>query len=106
MRQAAKPGILCLLIHPDRPGLVKIGLTYRTLEQCWNENVWGDWQVHRYRHIDEPALAESLIWELLGCPLPHDREPISIDLNIAEQAFRSIVYRLQREMASAEKAKE
>jgi len=106
MRQAAKPGVLCLLIHPDRPGLVKIGLTYRALEQCWDENVWGDWQVHRYRHVDEPALAESLIWELLGCPLPHDREPISIDLNIAEQAFRSIVYRLQSEIASAEKAKE
>ncbi|MBE0705198.1 MAG: GIY-YIG nuclease family protein [Afipia sp.] len=106
VRQAAKPGVLCLLIHPDKPGLVKIGLTYGALEQCWDENVWGDWQVHRYRHVDEPALAESLIWELLGCPLPHDREPISIDLNIAEQAFRSIVYRLQSEMASAEKAKE
>lgn len=34
VRQAAKPGILFLLRHPDKldkPGLAKIGLTYRTL---------------------------------------------------------------------------
>ena len=36
IRQAAKSGVLCLLIHPDKPGLVKIGLTYRTLEQCYD----------------------------------------------------------------------
>jgi hypothetical protein len=41
IRQAAKPGVLCLLIHPDKPGLVKIGLTYGTPEQCYTENVWG-----------------------------------------------------------------
>jgi hypothetical protein len=51
-------------------------------------------------------LAESLIWELLGYPLPNDREPISIDLHIAEQAFRDLHYRLQSEIALAEKAKE
>jgi hypothetical protein len=51
-------------------------------------------------------LAEALIWELLGCPLPNDSEPISIDLHIAEQAFRNLHYRLQSEIASAEKAKE
>jgi hypothetical protein len=46
--QAAKSGVICLLIHPDKPGLVKIGLTYRTLEQCYAENIWGGWQAHRY----------------------------------------------------------
>ena len=106
IRQAAKSGVLCLLIHPDKPGLVKIGLTYRTLEQCCAENVWGGWQVHRYRNAEEPVLAELLIWELLGYPLPHDREPINIDLHIAEQAFRDLTYRLQSEIALAEKAKE
>lgn len=106
MWQAAKPGYLCLLIHPDEPGLVKIGLTYGTLEQSFAENIWGDWEVHRYRYVDEPALAESLIWELLGYPLPNDREPISIDLHIAEQAFRDLNSRLQSEIALAEKAKE
>lgn len=106
MRHAAKMGVLCLLIHPDEPGLVKIALTYGTLEQSIAENIWGDWELHRYRNVDEPALAESLIWELLGYPLPHDREPISIDLHIAEQAFRDLHYRLQSEIALAEKAKE
>jgi hypothetical protein len=40
-----------------------------------------------------------LIWELLGYPLPNDREPISIDLHIAEQAFRGLHYRLRSEIA-------
>ena len=30
---AAKLGYLCLLTHPDKPGCIKIGLTYRTLQQ-------------------------------------------------------------------------
>ena len=106
IRQAAKPGVLFLLIHPDEPGLVKIGRTYRTLEQSFAENIWGDWEVHRYQNVEEPVLAESLIWELLGHPLPNDREPISVDLHIAEQAFRDLHYRLRSEIASAEKAKE
>ncbi|WP_156436590.1 GIY-YIG nuclease family protein [Bradyrhizobium pachyrhizi] len=106
IRQAAKSGVLFLLTHPDQPGLVKIGLTYRTLEECDAESNWDGWQVHRYRNVDEPVLAESLIWELLGHPLPNDREPISIDLHIAEQAFRDLHGRLVSEIASAEKAKE
>lgn len=106
VRQAIKPGILCLLIHPDKTGVIKIGMTYSTLEQCYAENVWDDWEVHRYRNVEEPVLAESLIWELLGYPLPNDREPINIDLSIAEQAFRDLHYRLQSEIALAEKEKE
>lgn len=106
VRQAAKPGVLCLLIHPDKPGVIKIGLTYGTLEHCYEENVWGDWEVHRYRNVEEPILAERLIWELLGYPQPSDNEPINIDLHIAEQAFRDIHYRLRSEIALAEKEKE
>ena len=106
IRQTIKPGILCLLIHPDKPGVIKIGLTYSTLEQCYAENVWDDWEVHRYRNVEEPVLAESLIWELLGYPPPNDREPINIDLSIAEQAFRDLIYRMQSEIALAEKEKE
>jgi len=104
--QVAKLGYLCLLIHPDQPGVIKIGLTYSTLEQCCKENAWGDWQVHRYRFVEEPVLAETLIWELLGQPLPNDREPIKIDLRVAEQAFRDLIYRMHREIALAEKKKE
>src|SRR5262249_45745148 len=106
IRHAAKPGVLFLLIHPDKPGLVKIGLTYRTLEQSYAEDFGDNWQRHRYQNVEEPVLAESLIWELLGHPLPNDREPISVDLHIAEQAFRDLHYRLRSEIALAEKAKE
>jgi hypothetical protein len=103
IRQAAKQGIICLLTHPDKPGLVKIGLTYRTLEQCYAENVWGDWEVHRYRNVEEPVLAESLMWELLGYSLTNDREPIRIDMHIAELAFRHVHFRLVSEIALAER---
>lgn len=100
IRQAIKSGILCLLIHPDKPGVIKIGLTYSTLEQCYEENVWDDWEVHRYRNVEEPILAESLIWQLLGYPLPNDRELINIDLSIAEQAFRDLIPRMNSEIAA------
>lgn len=106
IREAAKPGALYLLIHPKKPGLVKIGLTYGTLQQSDADDFWGGWERHRGQNVEEPVLAESLMWELLGYPLPHDREPISIDLHIAEQAFRDLHYRLVSEIASAEKAKE
>lgn len=103
IKQTAKSGILSLLLHPDRPGLVKIGLTYRTLQQCYAEDVWADWKVHRYRNVEDLVLAESIIWELLG--LPNNREPIMINLRIAEQAFRELHYRLQSEIALAERKK-
>ena len=106
IRQTIKAGYLCLLINPNKPGFIKIGLTYSTPEQGFEEITWEGWEVHRFRYVEEPALAESIIWELLGIPLPHDREPISIDLKIAEQAFRDLIYRVQQEIASAEKKKE
>ncbi|MCX6178681.1 MAG: hypothetical protein NT163_04840 [Chlorobiales bacterium] len=104
--QAAKLGYLVLLIHPDKPGFIKIGLTYNTLKQCYEGNVWEDWEVHRYRFVEEPVLAETLIWELLGQPLPNDREPIKIDLSLAEQAFRDLIPQLHHEIALVEKKKE
>jgi T5orf172 domain-containing protein len=104
--QAAKLGYLCLLIHPDKPGVIKIGLTYNTLERCYEENIWGDWEVHRHRFVEDPVLAETLIWELLGRPLPNDCEPIEIDLSVAERAFRDLIYQMHSEIALVEKKKE
>ncbi len=88
--QAAKLGYLCLLTHPKQPGVIKIGLTYLNFEQWQEGNIWEDWEVHRYRFVEDPVLAEKLIWKLLGQPLPHNREPIKIDLAVAEQAFRGL----------------
>ncbi len=104
--QVAKLGYICLLIHPDKPGIIKIGLTYNTLEQCFERNVWKDWEVHQYRFVEDPALAERLIWELLGNPSLENREELKVDLSVAEQAFRGLIYQMHREIAFAEKKKE
>ncbi len=102
MRRAINPACLCLLTHPDKPRVIKIGLTYGN-----EENVWDDWEVHRYRNVEEePVLAESLIWELLGTPKPNDSGQIEIDLRVAEQAFRDLIYQMRHEIALAEKVKE
>ena len=98
--QSAKLGYLNLLIHPDKPGLIKIALTYLN-----EENILDGWEVHRFRFVEEPVLAETLIWKLLGQPKPNDGEPIKIDLKIAEQAFGSLIYEMYRQIALAEKKK-
>lgn len=106
IRQRIKAGVICLLTHPDKSGCVKIGLGYGTLEEVCRERPWGDWEIHRYRNVEEVALAESLIWELLGEPLPHGREPIKKDLNEAEDAFRKLIYAMREEIAFEERRKE
>jgi len=106
IRQRIKAGVICLLTHPEKPGFVKIGLGYGTLEEVCRERPWGDWEIHRYRNVEEVALAESLIWELLGEPLPHGREPIKKDLNEAEDAFRKLIYAMREEIAFEERRKE
>ena len=103
---AMKPAFLCLLIHPDKPGLIKVGLTYGTPKQCVGANAWGDWEVHRYRSVEEPAMAEALIWDLLGHPLHNDREPIRVDLNVAERAFRELIPEMRRQIALEEQNRE
>ena len=106
IRQRIKAGVICLLTHPDKPGFVKIGLSYSALEDIRRGRPWGDWEMHRYRNVEEVALAESLSWELLGEPLPHDREPIKKDLNESEDAFRKLIYAMQEEIALEERRKE
>lgn len=106
IRQKINAGIICLLTHPDKPEFVNIWLGYGTLEEVCRERPWGDWEMRSYRKVEEVALAESLIWELLGEPLPHGREPIKKDLNEAEDAFRKLIYAMREEIALAEKAKE
>ncbi len=103
---SAKLGYLCLLVHPEKLGFIRIGLTYNTLKQCYENNVWDDWVVHRYRFVEDPVLAERLIWELLGQSPLDNREPIKINLFDAEQAFQKLIYEMYREIALEEKKKE
>lgn len=104
IKQAINVGTLCILVHPDRPGQIKIGLTYGASDQ--SSEVWGEWQVHRYRSVEEPELALTLFWEALGHSPQDLGEPIGVDLGVAEEAIRSLHYRLVSAIALAEKAKE
>lgn len=106
IREAEKSGVLLLLVHPDRPGLIKIALRHQTLAECSDEDTREGWEIHRYRSVDEPALAESIIWKLVGHPLPLDRGPIRVDLEHAEQAFRKLHDREVEEIALVERTKE
>jgi len=100
--QAARPAYLCLLTHPDKPGAIRIELLYVTSEETRPVDRHG-WEVHRSRYTDEPDLAEKLIWELLGCPMPESRELVGIELSKAEQAIRELIPRIYQEIASADR---
>lgn len=99
-------GVICLLTHPYKQGLVNVGIGYGTLEDVCREWQWGDWEIHRHRNVEEMVLGETLIWKLLGHPLPHDREPIERNLSLAEEAFQKLHYAIQEEIAFEEKRKE
>ena len=85
-----------------RPGFIKIGVTHIKIERWNEEGLWEGWDVHRHRFVEDPVLAETLIWELLDQPRPSDHEPIKIDLSIAEQAFRDLIHQMYHEIASKE----
>lgn len=99
MDEIANAGYICLLTNPSKPGFISIGVKRGLLDHIANDYPWGDWEIHRYRHVEEIDLAESLIWELLGKPLPHEREPISIELDVAEEAMRNLIYVLREQIA-------
>jgi hypothetical protein len=106
MRRLFNSAGLYLLTHPHKPELIKIVLAYETPEQHFEENDNDGWMIHRSRNVEEgPVLAESLIWEMLGVAKP-ESEQIEIDVCVAEQAFRDLIYRLRREIALAEKERE
>lgn len=100
IQQKAKAGVLSVLVHPDHPGLARIEASYGELNQNEPENSLNGWEVHRFRRVEEPALAESLMWALLGQPLPHDRGPIHVSLFSAEDALRHLIYRMHSALAS------
>lgn len=107
IRKAINAGDLCLLKHPDKPGVIKIGLTYSTREECCEEDYWDGWKVHHCKtFFDELDLAESLLWKSLGYPQPNDNKEIKIDFVIAKRAFRDLYSLIQSELAMAEKAKD
>jgi len=105
IRKKINAGVIYLLTHPDKPGLIKIGMEYAKSEEVYRKGSWEGWALHRYRNVEDMVLAETLIWKLLGYPLPHDSEPIEEDLSIAEEAFRKLHYAIQEETAFEERRK-
>jgi hypothetical protein len=99
MDEIANAGYICLLTDSSKPGFVSIGVKRGSIDQISKDYPWGAWEIHRYRHVEEIDLAESLIWELLGKPLPHSRDPIEKDLADAEEAMRSLIYALRDEIS-------
>lgn len=93
--QAAKLGYIYLMVHPNKLGMVKFALTQ---DQSYEKYGQEGWQEHRFRFVEDSDLAETLIWQLLGQPKPDDNE-IKIDLKVAEQAFRSLIYEMYRHIA-------
>jgi hypothetical protein len=105
IRQRIKAGVICLLIHPDNPGFIKIGIDYGTIEEAFTKRPRGDWAIHRYRNVEEVSLAESLFWELMDEPQPPAHEPKKKDLKEAEDAFRKLIFAMQEEIAFEERRK-
>lgn len=105
MREGTNAGIVCLLTNPNKAGFIKIGAQLGTMSDLSDEYPWGDWEVERYRNVEDVVVAELVIWELLGKPLPHNLEPIEIDLEKAKDAFRSLIYVVRERMAIEEKKK-
>lgn len=87
--KAAGLGHLSLLTNPAKPGLIKIAISYGG-----EEDSSDGWQSHRRRFVEDPGLAERLMWELLGRPKPADNGPVAIELRVAEQAIRDLIYRM------------
>ncbi len=105
VRNSIHIGAMCLLTHPKKPGVVKFGVTNSSVDFFTEVNFGEDWQIHRYLNVEEPELADTLIWDILEQPQTTNRE-LNIDLQKAEEAFRQLHFRLVSEIALLEKAKE
>lgn len=103
IKQLTKTGTIYLLINPNQPELIKISNSY---DEENNKIDFGEWRVHRYRKVEEPFLAISLICELLNISESDLSFGTKYDLKIAEKAFRELHYLIVAEIALSEIAKD
>lgn len=61
INQLVKPANLCLLVHPNKPELIKVKLQFVASEQHLEEDYGNGWTIHRYRYTKESELAEDVI---------------------------------------------
>jgi len=97
-------GILCLLVNETKPGFIRFVMVRGELEQLdETEDIWNEWTIHRYRSVEEPDLAEKLIFELLGNPTTDEEGLIEMEIDAAERGMRDLHYEMVRQIAVAER---
>lgn len=97
-------GTVYLLVNPKEPGHIMIAVQVQNLEPSLEVLIPEGWQVHRYRNVEEPVLAESILFDLLNISEANTLTSLMVDLNVAESAFRELHYRLENEIALSEMA--
>jgi T5orf172 domain len=105
IRKKINAGRICLLTHPAKQGFIKIEANSKTLLEASDDNLFGEWEIHRHRNVEDLVLAEALIWELLEIPKPNGSEPVQKELIDAEEAMRQLIYAMHAKIALDEKAK-
>ncbi|MCH9695192.1 MAG: GIY-YIG nuclease family protein [Gammaproteobacteria bacterium] len=104
IRENLDVGVLCLLVSPLKLGFIRVVTVRGELEHLDDsDDIWNEWEIQRYRSVEEPELAETLIFGLLGNPTTDDDGLIEMDIDRAERAFKELHYSMVRQIAMAEK---
>lgn len=106
IRKAARAGFLFLMVHPDQPGVIRIRVVFDDGSSTDNDPSWVGWEVHRYRSVEEPELAISIMSDLLGIRLLDESQRIPYDLEAAEQAMRELHDRMVSEIVLVEQQRD
>ncbi len=106
IRKMINAGVIHLLTHPDKPGLIKIGMEYARSEEDLDERPRGGWERIRFQNAEDMGLAEILMCKLFGISYPYDYKPIEKDLSIARKTFSNLHYAIRAVIALEERMKE
>jgi hypothetical protein len=106
IRKMINAGVIHLLTHPDKPGLIKIGMEYARSEEDLLERPRGGWERVRFQNVEDMDLAEILMCKLFGSPYPYDYKPIEKDLSIAGKYFSNLHYAIRAEIALQERRRD
>lgn len=98
--QMVGAGSICLLVHRESPGLIRIEITQGEPSQLQPEITASGWEIHRFRRVEECHAAQNIVWKLLGRPVPEPGQAVALDLWEAEQAFRDLIPLLRQSVAS------
>ena len=104
IREMLDVGYLCLLVNPTKPGFIRLAKVRGEFKDLnYMDSIFDEWAIQRYRSVEDPDLAETLILGQFGNPKTDDEGLIKMNLARAEQAFRDLHYSMVRQIALAEK---